>query len=108
MLNCFAWFYFYVYFYCVTVITLLHTFLILCFKKNFFGELQKSLTAGKNAVETCQTTFKVLLWQCFGVKYQNGNVLVETAWCRKHCKVSNLCQICTYIDLTALLAMTTA
>ena len=29
-------------------------------------------------------------------------------WCRQHCKVSGLCQICTYIDLIALLAMTAA
>ena len=28
--------------------------------------------------------------------------------CRQHCKVSSLCQIGTYIDLTALLAMTAA
>ena len=42
------------------------------------GELRKSLTEGKLVVETWQRTFTVLLWQCFDVKYQNGNVLVKT------------------------------
>ena len=43
----------------------------------FYGELQKSLTGGKLAAETWQRTFTVLLWQCFDVKNQNGNVLVK-------------------------------
>ena len=43
----------------------------------FYGELRKSLTGRKLVAETWQRTFTVLLWQCFDVKNQNGNVLVK-------------------------------
>ena len=45
--------------------------------KRFYGQLQISRTGGKLAAETWRRTFAVLLWECFDVKNQNGNVLVE-------------------------------
>ena len=45
--------------------------------KSQVEELPKSLTGGKLAAAAWQRTFTVLLWQCFDVKIQNGNVLVK-------------------------------
>ena len=64
-------------FFFLIFIQFMHTFLNLCFKQTFYGELQKSLTEGKLTVETWQRMFTVLLWQCFDIKNQNGNTLVK-------------------------------
>ena len=78
--------------------------------------MRKSLTEGKLAAETWQRTFTVLLWQCFDVKYQNGNVLVKTMRSviqatlegkrfmsnmylyRFNCPLSNDCSLVTYAN----------